>query len=225
MIHPNLRLSSLHPVHKLLQLIAIRHPPILTRQTLKLTPRLLKRVRLVTLTLRPFLDYLPILLLDLKLVPDINPMPRDGLNIAMQRNLTLPQLLQPTRQALMWDRDLPHRNLHMRGLPGGRATQGTRRLANTTIREAPPGTKGPIALIMDAIRVAIRDHLDALLRLRAEHGSQRREAVAPHRHHGTARDRVIEVDVVLRGGPPRDHAVGGHVHDVRRGYQRAEKKP
>lgn len=113
----------------------------------------------------------------------------------------------------------------MRRLPSGRATQGTRRLANTTIREAPLGAKVPIALTMDTICVAISARLDALLRLRAKHSPQHREAVAPHRHHAAARDRVIEVDVVLRGGPPRDHAAGGHVHDVQWGYQRAKKKP
>ena len=183
MTHPSCRFPSLHPVHKLLELVTIRHPPVLTKQTLKLTTRLLERVRLVTLFLGPLLNHLPILLpLDLKLVNDINPMPRDRLNTPMQRNLALSQLLLPTLQALIWHRNRPHCNPHLRRLPGGRTTKGAHRLANTTIREAPLGAKVPIALVMDAVRVAIGARLDALLRLRAENGPQRCEAVASHRH-------------------------------------------
>ena len=104
---PDLSLATLDPVHKLLQLVSVRHPPVLAGQMRKLGASVLPSVDLVGLLLLPLLDNPHILLLasDLVLVLDIYPVPEDAMDVSVYRHLPRPDLLLRRGKRVVGDHD------------------------------------------------------------------------------------------------------------------------
>ena len=221
-----LRLAAFDPIHKLLQLVPVRHPVDFTGQVRKFPASLLEGVSLVRFVLHPFLNNLAGLLAAyLEDVLDINPMPENPVDQTVQRQLARPELCLGGGERVVGNCDFLVCNRHGRKSEYGLTPERTLGFADSAVREAELGIEFVVTLVVNSIGEGLCIAAHTLHWIDAEDQAQCGEIVRTHGHHGAAGEVVIEVDVVLRGCPPRYHGSRRNVDHVGGVDQGPEERP
>lgn len=203
-------LTPADPVHKLLQLVAVRRPINLAGLV---DAHLLERVRLLGLLLGILAHHLAgALLRHDEVVLDV-----DAVVDGREHEIHKDDLARPPHLRALLPARLDHGPvLHRDGRPRQaevRPAQPALDLADDVPRESelrPEAAVAPLARRRPALQV----RLDALLGLGAEGPAQGHDGVGADVHGRTPREVVVEADVVVLGDEGRDDGAGAHVRHV-----------